>query len=298
MSGKTKMIFLGGPPKCGTSAFFDMLKQTKLFTSSQPKETFFYIDKEYPLFREKANFFNLGHSGFYRFFDEQEVGKKTLLEGTTHLLYQKEVPEILSKLDCKIVFILRDPAERIRSSFEYTMNNLANFKESISFSEYVDLLLGNSHRLNSIMDSTSQWVLTHELVLSDYPRYLGHWNRALGKERVLVLDYADLKTEPQRLVQETIDFANLSGNVNTIAIERRNQTKVIRNKSLHKALKGVNRLIPQSILKTKIKSLYFKFQKGDRNWNEQDEAALDKLKVFFHERQPSVQAIIKQQKFR
>jgi hypothetical protein len=79
---KKQMVFLGGAPKCGTSAFFSMLSQTGLFTPSKPKETFFYIDRNYPLYKKGQNFFEKGHSAFLNFFDKASIGKP-LLEATT-----------------------------------------------------------------------------------------------------------------------------------------------------------------------------------------------------------------------
>src|SRR5690606_31158229 len=131
-----KYIFLGGVPKSGTSSLFDMLGQIPEITPSEPKETFYLIDNDYIIQKDK-NYFKHGWSVFNDFFTDKK--NKIRLEGTTHLIYQNEIIPVLKELDAYFIFILRSPEERIRSSFEYSMNNLASFNKRISFSDFVDI---------------------------------------------------------------------------------------------------------------------------------------------------------------
>ncbi|MEO0628823.1 MAG: hypothetical protein AAFY91_17640, partial [Bacteroidota bacterium] len=132
-------LFIGGAPKCGTSSLFNQLASWPGMNPSQPKETFYFIDRENPLLNSRYNIHHSNVMGFRHFFPD-EPGIK--LEGTTHLLYQSNQNTNIQELGrVKIIFILRDPVQRLRSSFEYTENNLSRFKRKISFSDFAELLL-------------------------------------------------------------------------------------------------------------------------------------------------------------
>src|SRR5690606_14876560 len=64
------------------------------------------------------------------------------MEATTHYLYQRTALEALSELeDCRVCVVLREPAARVLSSFQYTQNNLARIAPEVTFDEYVDAVL-------------------------------------------------------------------------------------------------------------------------------------------------------------
>ena len=287
------ILFLGGAPKCGTSSFFDLLSSTRAFVPSTPKETFYYIDREYPLYNSQHNFFKFGHIGFDKFFQGQ---KKPRLEATTHLLYQKQMPAHLASIDSKILFILRNPADRIRSSFEYTLNNLGNFKEIISFSDYVNLLLENKiEKLESKMrTTTSQWVIANELMLSDYVKHLDKWQEHFGSERLLVLNFEDIKLKPRENLFKVLQFAGIEYDPSDmlIKLEKKNQTVSIKNKTLHNKITSINKFMPSGRIKSWLKTIYFKFQKTNKTWTNSDEIALRKLREFFCENQPDLATIL------
>ena len=287
-------LFIGGAPKCGTSALFNMLSQTNNFNVSNPKETFFFIDQDYILLNKKYNYHKNGLGAFLDYFATVD-NKKIYLEATTHLLYQEKIPSIIAELSSKIVFILRDPAERIKSSFEYTKNNLAHFHENITFSKYVDFILNNNiQELTKYMpDSTSRWVLANELYLSDYQKHIDKWQKAIGKDRVLLIDYDDFKLEPLFTLDRILKFVNLQGLNSDINLTRTNETIGVKNKLFHRIIRKINKIIPNSSIKDIAKAFYFRFQKKEREWTLEDELALQKLKFYFKNNYKSIQELIK-----
>ena len=132
------------------------------------------------------------------FFPGDSSDSRTRLEGTTHLLYQREMPELLRDLDAKVVFILRDPADRIRSSFQYTQNNLGNVVGKLTFADYAEMLLqGDQRKLAAhFRPSASRWVLCRELSLSRYSQHVERWNAALGKRRVHLVNFESIQVKP------------------------------------------------------------------------------------------------------
>lgn len=292
-----KILFIGGAPKCATSTLVDLLGQTLAFNVSSPKETFYYVDQDYPLIRE-YNYFNYGHDGFLKFFLDVKWDTRPLLEGTTHLLYQKKAPELLNKLDCKVVFVLRQPADRIRSSFEYTMNNIGNFNENITFAEYVDLLLSNqkSQIAEKMRFTTSQWVLTNEIYLSNYAPHIKRWKHILGESRVLVLSFDEFKKDPKQYLKQILDFAGIQSsiNLNNMVIQRKNQSLSIKNMALHREMVKLNSIIPNNRFTSIVKEIYLFFQKEKKSWGDLNEEALIKLEKYFKNNHPNLKEIINQ----
>lgn len=293
-------IFLGGAPKCGTSAFFDLLSQTDSFLPSVPKETFFFVDSDYPLARSDANWQQHGIESFARFFPSPWDPHTPLLEGTTHLLFQKVVQEKIRDLNSRVVFILREPADRIRSSFQYTQNNLGNVRSNISFAQYVALLFGEnqSELAKHFRNSASRWVLCNEFELSRYSVHVDRWNQALGKERVLLLDYDLICNDPRQCVEQlfrwaSIDRAKLS--LQQLKPEQRNSTAGIRYTGLHHRVKQIGAMLPKSPIKQLLKNSYLRMQSRSIDWTPQDAEALDRLRKRFQSMEPSVSELIQRQ---
>ena len=288
MYNQKKILFVGGAPKCGTSALFDLLLQTERFETAYKKETFYFIDDDYPLMNKEKNYGKNGINEFYNLFQEKEnlVG----LEGTTHLLYQKEMPEILKDIDCKIIFILRDPAERIQSSFEYTKNNLSNFKEPITFQTYVNLLLADKKMEieNKMKYTSSRWVLANELYLSNYNYFLDNWYKFFSTGDILLIDYTKFKNNPIDQLNKISHFTNLDFNLESVNNNQRNKTSTIRNKNVHYFFRSINKIVPDNTLKQSFKKAYFKLQRISKKDNPDDKIALDRLKQYFEEKEISV----------
>ena len=68
--------------------------------------------------------------------------KKIILEATPDYIYQKTPLEVLPNLNPmpNIIFILRNPAKRLYSFFNFAKNNMGVLKKDISFTEYINRL--------------------------------------------------------------------------------------------------------------------------------------------------------------
>lgn len=274
-----KYIFLGGVPKSGTSSLFDMLGQIPEITPSEPKETFYLIDNDYIIQKDK-NYFKHGWSVFNDFFTDKK--NKIRLEGTTHLIYQNEIIPVLKELDAYFIFILRSPEERIRSSFEYSMNNLASFNKRISFSDFVDIFLNHPETIVKFASRKNALKnLAQGKGIADYPTLINKWKAQIPEERVFIIDYDFFKTNPQETLKRLMAIICPNVNIPDIAISKNNKTKYIKSTHLHNWLRGLNRKTSNSPLKRMIKKVYFKIQGKNKSKSVTDEAALQKLKNAF-----------------
>src|SRR5690606_29284173 len=116
-----------GMPKSGTSSLFYWLDEHPLIQGASPKETFFFMDDSHPLSgRHGLSFGRNGVESYSSFFPDRKEDS-LLIEATTHYFYQRTARDYLSSLQKKplIVMLLREPANRILSSFRFTRDNLA-----------------------------------------------------------------------------------------------------------------------------------------------------------------------------
>ncbi len=276
------MLFLGGAPKCGTSAFFDLLAKSGVFVPSTPKETFYFMDESHPLINGKTNYWKDGLEGFTQFV-KSNAEQDILLEGSTHLMYQRQIVQELKKLNTRFVFIIREPASRIRSSFEYTKNNLAAFNKELSFTEYVNILLeGRTSELDKYMSpSVSRAVLKTELELSDYLLHLQFWYQHIPKDNIRIILYENLKSTAVEEAHQVIQWMGGEALNNDLELERKNATRGIRNKTFHRILTPLNKALPQGKIKQLAKQVYFSVQGKQASKGEDFSEGLSKLKAYF-----------------
>ena len=253
-------IFLAGAPKAGTTTLFDMLNEHPLIQGANNKEPAFYMDADSP--HNQANLSNPQKS--YQAFFAPFVESALHLDGSTQTMYQKGLAKELaiSSLKPKFIFILRDPAERIYSSFNYTANNLASI-EGISFEAYQELLL--SDRLNDLKpfckNERAFYSMSHELKFSQYHTFLSMWQKVLGKDQFLVLTFEQLKSDPQAIWKEVLAFLILNEVPLPKGVGQSNPTRSVRNPKLHYLLhQTYERMGNQIPLLNGLKKTYSRLQ--------------------------------------
>jgi len=288
-----QIIFLGGSPKCGTSAVFSQLSKNQNICTSKPKETFYYIENDNPLINKKTNYIREGHSGFHKL---NKCKSDIFLEGTTHLIYQKSLIKCIAELNSKVIFILRAPEKRILSSFNYTKFNLGRIKQGLSFRDYVKILLNNNvNELEEwVSDRRSIYVLKRELDYSNYYDYLNLWMSEMPG-RVKVLFYEDLISHKSIFYKDLSSFIGVD--LNATSDVKINETKVIRNSIVHY---WVSKLRDYGLLKsnlfTPIKRVYNRVQYTKKLNGENDyQNALDDLKNYFNPYNESLSRLLGKQ---
>ena len=169
---------------------------------SSIKETRFFLDQDYPV--KSSVRFDGGNLDAYKGFFQLEIGQKANLfvEATPDYLYSNtalQVAELLPK--AKMVFILRDPVERMVSWYKYALQrNMID--RGMSFEAYVDLQLKQDVEAD---------VPVHLRALDQcrYEHYLEGF-RERFQERLLIIDFESLKQEPLKVMQSICDFSGLS----------------------------------------------------------------------------------------
>lgn len=273
-------IFLAGAPKAGTTSLFDLLNEHPKIQGANNKEPAFFMDKDSP--HNQANLPNATES--YLSFYEPYQPEALHLDGSTQTMYQRGFAKQLkaSGLRPKFIVLLRDPAERIYSSFSYTANNLASI-QGIGFDEYQEMLLSN--RLEVLRpyckNERAFYSMSHELEFSKYHEFLKIWEDVLGKEQMKILSFEQLKSNPEHLWYEVLDFLGLAQIPLPKSIGRSNPTRMIRNPKTHYFLHQLYERIGYRVPFAKsLKSLYGSLQYNS-DQRSSDSISLDQLTEYF-----------------
>mgnify|MGYP005862011127 CR=1 FL=1 len=199
MSLDNPALIIGGQPKAGTSSLFHWLSQHPDTAPSRVKEVRFFLDKGYPL-PSGARYNGKNADQYLKFFGKAP-GEKTLLDASPDYLYSDNalnIPDVLP--NARIVFILRDPVERIVSWYKFCAQ-IGRLDRNMTFDDFIRYQLENE-----VTDTTPIHLrgLEHNRV----GKYLPPFQKRFG-DRCLVVDFADMKRAPQDFVQNVCRFAGL-----------------------------------------------------------------------------------------
>jgi hypothetical protein len=281
-------LVVAGAPKCGTSSLYRWLADHPRACGSKVKETFYLMDEGHTLLRKGSNFHARGLEGYEEFFAGCDADARVVFEATTHYMYQRTALEVLSKLPTRplIVFVLRKPSERVYSSFRYSQNNLANVRADLTFARFVELSKENGDGGAALDDAAgaSAYVLRNDIGFSRYVEYISAWVERFGKERIHVLLFEDLKSNPRAFMKDFAARVRLDPSFyDAYHFPLKNETFGVRYPSLHRGVRKLNELVPSGGLKGALKRVYLKAQSGGSHSGKtpEDARALEALEREF-----------------
>ncbi|MFV8819484.1 sulfotransferase domain-containing protein [Haliea sp. E17] len=196
-SGFLPHIILAGAPKCGTTSIFNHLKDHPQIYASSVKETYFLMDRGYPLFRKDWNIGEQGVSGYARFFSGyEEHSGKYRLEATPDYLYQRTPLESIPQwpLKPKIIFVLRRPEERVYSLYRFAQNNLGIIDKELTFTSFVERLLQER------VPFSNRFILNNAIAHSSYVNYLLLWREHFDHRDIGIYLLEDFRINPQKFM--------------------------------------------------------------------------------------------------
>lgn len=190
------LVLVLGPPKCGTTSLHAWLAHHGEIQESTPKETYYFIDRDQPFFaRRGTSFVEDGVDGFERFFDGPAEGR-IRLESTTHHFASTTCREFVRSGVSEVasVMVVRDPAERIRSAFEYAKHNRGRISERFTFDDFVTALADGRREAidDNVSDAPTAWALSRSLQTSDYGRWAEFWSDEVEQGSLVFVDFDDL----------------------------------------------------------------------------------------------------------
>lgn len=168
-----------GAQKCGTTTLFDILNAHPKISGSSPKEPHFFsttpdwklnLDDYYSIYDQKDGVLHFEASTDYTFYPHRNLN-------IWDALYEIN-PEM------KFIYIVRNPKERIVSAYMHMYQR-----------GYLDGSLGQALFEEPLL-----------IAVSRYYTQIRPFIEKFGREQVLILDFEDLKTNVEKVVQRTAEF--------------------------------------------------------------------------------------------
>jgi hypothetical protein len=197
MSQQRKNVIIAGSTKCGTTSLFNYLRDHPSICASVIKETRFFWNNEYELSPFKKNKDITDYDDF--FLKCPETMWK--LEATPDYLYSRATAKKIKAAlpDCRLLFILRNPVDRIFSWFKYS-RQLGFLPPQFQLNDYMDLLIKWDNKSPAHFRALEQ---------GKYASYLQNYMNLFEEKNILIVLYNDLQNTPGVVMNVVCDFLKI-----------------------------------------------------------------------------------------
>lgn len=246
-------IILAGAPKCGTTSVFDYLEGHPEICASSVKETYFLMDKGYPLTGD-YNIHEHGLKGYQHYFSHcRDEPGKLRLEATPDYLYQmtavKEIPNWPEKP--KVFFVLRRPEDRVYSLFKFAQNNISRIGTDMDFVQFL------SHIEQGEFKKTNKIILANAIEHSRYINHLRYWREAIGAENIGLFLFEDLVREPSVFMKQVSEYLGIDpGYFDDFDFTVSNQTYSIKSQRLFFVKNIISKILPKGRYRSLLSKFY------------------------------------------
>ncbi|MEJ2707593.1 MAG: sulfotransferase [Anaerolineales bacterium] len=228
-----RYLIIGGAPKSATTSLFRYLSDHPQVCPANRKETYF--------FARKFDFGGICNSGetaqdFERYFSHCPLSGCMRIEATPYTLYSEQAAEKISDLlpDTRILFILRDPVDRLISDYYFHLQRDHPFARD-TFEEFLDA----QRKMNS--------GLPNLIELGCYRQYLQPFIDIFGQSRVFVMFFEEFKRDPSTEMLNLCSAVGLNPEFySDYNFEAYNKTINIRNSWLNKTSIHMERYVARA----------------------------------------------------
>lgn len=281
MSLKLPNLIIGGVHKAGTTSVFTYLSMHPAVCGSSTKEIGFFMPLVYGKPIESMERYS-------DYWSHCAGGKKYLLEASPSYIYGRELiaNRIRQELgdDVKMIFIFRNPADRLFSFYERKKVN-TYLSAEVTFRQFVEKsLAAASVQLEDHRDD-EEALFVRGIKEGFYMDYLSPWFEVFG-DRLRIMFFEDLKANASDFMRDLCHWLELDFSIYSpedFKIE--NQTIAFRNRWLHKTMLETNKRFESFWrknvgLKRALRSLYKKVnaaEAGREKMSADDRAFLNEL---------------------
>jgi len=187
--------FIIGVQKAGTSSLKDLLSQHSNIVTHYTHEFCYFNDEnyntdDYPVWIKE-------HFG-----EKSQNNKEVILGKNVDLFVSKKALQRLksNNPDIKIIICLRDPIKRIISAYDYLFYR--GVESEKDFSKAIRLenrSINNPHKFRSL----------NYLDTSSYCKNLDVVHSIFDSDKILILKFEDLISDPQLILKQVFDFLNI-----------------------------------------------------------------------------------------
>lgn len=275
-------FIIGGTNKAGTTSVFRYLSDHPQVCGSSVKETAFFV-------REYTGDLNKDTAKLGSYFAHCDSESLIRVEASTSYLAlgQVAIPRMQQLLgEPKILFILRNPIERIYSYFNFHSGHLS-IPNSVSFEDYLEICT----KYDAGMISAEQvpfdaWHLKAP-VYGRYAEYLPAYLKAFPRANIRVMLYDDLKNNPKRFMKDVSEFLGITADFyEDYKFAKSNVTFSSKNKLLHKiavtANRGLERFLRQRpSLKARMVAVYKRINMAKQGYGKMNPETMAQLRGYY-----------------
>jgi hypothetical protein len=246
-------LIIAGAPKCGTTSLFDWLTAHPMVWGTPEKEVRFFLDDGYPLQRRASPGLGYDEASYAERFCAAPRDAVVVVDATPDYFYQvaalQHIPRLTSQPS--VIFVLRNPAARLRSMFQFAQNNMASIDSTLDFPGFVDDIARG--RVSAGVDPLVAAAAEH----SRYSKFLADWRRFLPPSRMLVIIFEEMVARPRDAVRAILGRFDMDlAFYDRYGFPSRNRTVAIRSKGLHRFKRAVVQALPSLRHATTLRSIY------------------------------------------
>jgi hypothetical protein len=227
---------IAGADKAGTTSVFVYLSQHPEVCAASKKETdFFRIEYTGDKVRDEID--------YSRYFRNCQKSQPVIMEASPAYLSDAAlvVPRIRSMIpDARILFILRDPVERLYSFYRFNVGKL-NIPDDMSFAEFVQRCdIYNAGHTDPADLGLSEWCL-QGLKSGLYVEYLKQFYTLRPQAEIKIMFFEMLRDDTACFMEDLSKFLGINERFwCDYEFLRNNASFAGRNKLLHRAAMGLN----------------------------------------------------------
>lgn len=209
----TPTFLIGGAPKAGTSSLYHYLDQHPNVCMSARKETGVFMDN-----------YDRGLTWLAETYYQHYDGESAVGEGSAGVLRRPECAERIYRAlpEVKLIFLLRDPIDRLHSHFSF-LQGVRAIDAEWSFSAYIR----SDHRLRDrLIDQ------------GFYHKHLTRFAQYFDRDQMLILLFDDLCTDTAATVRRAYQFIGVVSSFNP-DLDTYNRTREPRFETAYRVLEGI-----------------------------------------------------------
>ncbi len=257
-------VIIAGVPKSGTTSIYHWLVDHPVVCGATRKEVQYFMDRDTSTFHKNTNYLDHGIEAYSQFFTNYDASShRVVVEATPGYIYHETALNALANepvlKDTKIIFILREPAARLKSLYNYYVENRGEIDKSINFTSFLQ-------KINA-QDPSFDWneYLKGGVLHGRYNYYLDKWVKKCGENRIKILLYDELIADQKKVIKDIATFLEIDNSFyDTYEFSTKNKSITIKNDLIHRASILLGKLVPFGNIRDQLKNIYFAFNSKPR----------------------------------
>ena len=294
-TGKYQYLIIGGTIKAATTSLFNYISAHPQVCGSNVKETFFFTHG----FTGNSG---ADHDKYATYFTPRDETRVLFEASPNYLAYKENIAPRIKQFipGVKLLFILRDPVDRLYSHFNFAKGKL-ELPDSLTFEQYIELCeLFDAGQLTP-SDAGIPEKHLRAMEIGNYGAYLQNYFDIFDDSNIRVIFFDDLKKNPQKILAGICEFIGIDPSF----FENYNPNKVnvtfsARMKVFHYYVLRLNRVLESRlrqhpVLKQRLVKLYKYFNQSQEGYDPMQDATRKKLISYYASSNSRVLNILKGQ---